>query len=163
MRVACYDRTSVYEEAKISNDAQYDAVKEYVLEKYEQIPQRFSDKGESGGKEDRPAFRQLRAWVCASEEEGVIYVWRYDRLARQAKIALEFIELCQQHQVQVYSISEPLPASFSHASTNKLFVQLLFTFAEQNETSLLKMFVPDLPIKSNNGNICLLRFHMGIV
>lgn len=34
MRVACYDRTSVYEEAKISNDAQYDAVKEYVLEKY---------------------------------------------------------------------------------------------------------------------------------
>ncbi|OTO56431.1 hypothetical protein A5813_001915 [Enterococcus faecium] len=25
MRVACYDRTSVYEEAKISNDAQYDA------------------------------------------------------------------------------------------------------------------------------------------
>ena len=30
MRVACYDRTSVYEEAKISNDAQYDAVKEYV-------------------------------------------------------------------------------------------------------------------------------------
>ena len=50
MRVACYDRTSVYEEAKISNDAQYDAVKEYVLEKYEQIPQRFSDKGESGEK-----------------------------------------------------------------------------------------------------------------
>ena len=43
MRVACYDRTSVYEEAKISNDAQYDAVKEYVLEKYEQIPQRFSE------------------------------------------------------------------------------------------------------------------------
>ncbi|MCC9083445.1 recombinase family protein [Enterococcus faecium] len=70
MRVACYDRTSVYEEAKISNDAQYDAVKEYVLEKYEQIPQRFSDKGESGEKAERPAFRQLRAWVCASEEEG---------------------------------------------------------------------------------------------
>ncbi|PQC86410.1 recombinase family protein, partial [Enterococcus faecium] len=56
MRVACYDRTSVYEEAKISNDAQYDAVKEYVLEEYEQIPQRFSDKGESGGQADRPAF-----------------------------------------------------------------------------------------------------------
>lgn len=138
MRVACYDRTSVYEEAKISNDAQYDAVKEYVLEKYEQIPQRFSDKGESGGKADRPAFRQLRAWVCASEEEGVIYVWRYDRLARQAKIALEFIELCQQHQVQVYSISEPLPASFSHASTNKLFVQLLFTFAEQQRNVIIE-------------------------
>lgn len=138
MRVACYDRTSVYEEAKISNDAQYDAVKEYVLEKYEQIPQRFSDKGESGEKAERPAFRQLRAWVCASEEEGVIYVWRYDRLARQAKIALEFIELCQQHQVQVYSISEPLPASFSHASTNKLFVQLLFTFAEQQRNVIIE-------------------------
>lgn len=138
MRVACYDRTSVYEEAKISNDAQYDAVKEYVLEKYEQIPQRFSDKGESGGEADRPAFRQLRAWVCASEEEGVIYVWRYDRLARQAKIALEFIELCQQHQVQVYSISEPLPDSFSHASTNKLFVQLLFTFAEQQRNVIIE-------------------------
>ncbi|TKN74688.1 recombinase family protein, partial [Enterococcus faecium] len=72
------------------------------------------------------------------EEEGVIYVWRYDRLARQAKIALEFIELCQQHQVQVYSISEPLPASFSHASTNKLFVQLLFTFAEQQRNVIIE-------------------------
>ncbi|WP_321572486.1 recombinase family protein [Enterococcus durans] len=91
-----------------------------------------------GGKADRPAFRQLRAWVCASEEEGVIYVWRYDRLARQAKIALEFIELCQQHQVQVYSISEPLPASFSHASRINYLVQLLFTFAEQQRNVIIE-------------------------
>ena len=67
----------------------------------------------------------------------MIYVWRYDRLARQAKIALEFIELCQQHQVQVYPISEPLPA-FSHASTNKIFVQLLFTFAEQQRNVIIE-------------------------
>ncbi|ENZ6560349.1 recombinase family protein [Enterococcus faecium] len=67
MRVACYDRTSVYEEAKISNDAQYDAVKEYILEKYEQFPQRFSDKGESGGKADRPAFQQ---GVCVRRRGG---------------------------------------------------------------------------------------------
>ncbi|HFC9437452.1 TPA: recombinase family protein, partial [Enterococcus hirae] len=46
--------------------------------------------------------------------------------------------LCQQHQVQVYSISEPLPASFSHASTNKLFVQLLFTFAEQQRNVIIE-------------------------
>lgn len=70
MRVACYDRTSVYEEAKISNDAQYDTVKEYVLEKYEQIPQRFSDKGESGGKRIVQLFNSLELGFVRQKKRG---------------------------------------------------------------------------------------------
>lgn len=70
MRVACYDRTSVYEEAKISNDAQYDAVKEYVLEKYEQIPQRFSDKGESGKKRSVQLFDSLELGFVRQKKRG---------------------------------------------------------------------------------------------
>ncbi len=70
MRVACYDRTSVYEEAKISNDAQYDAVKEYVLEKYEQIPQRFSDKGESGEKRIVQLFDSLELGFVRQKKRG---------------------------------------------------------------------------------------------
>lgn len=70
MRVACYDRTSVYEEAKISNDAQYDAVKEYVLEKYEQFPQRFSDMGESGEKRIVQLFDSLELGFVRQKKRG---------------------------------------------------------------------------------------------
>ena len=67
MRVACYDRTSVYEEAKISNDAQYDAVKEYVLEKFLND---FQTRENQGGKRIVQLFDSLELGFVRQKKRG---------------------------------------------------------------------------------------------
>ncbi|OTN88464.1 hypothetical protein A5819_000945 [Enterococcus sp. 7E2_DIV0204] len=137
MRIYSYDRTSVFDEKKLSNEAQWTRTCKRALEDYGIEPQRYSDKGLSGGNENREAFQQLKLAIASSDSAGILYVWRYDRLSRDTRVALEFVELCQNHNVEIISIAEPLPSTANNLAAKKMFIQLLFINASmQRETTI---------------------------
>lgn len=136
MRLFSYDRTSVDDWTKISNEAQYSEIIRKTSSDYGFEPKRFSDRGFSGGNGKRPGLQLLEQSVRESCEEGKLYVWRYDRLFRNAKLALEFMQLCNNQNVEVVSISEPIPSSTASFAMKKMFVSLLFINAELQRSTI---------------------------
>lgn len=127
--IACYMRTSVWKEHKVSIEVQ----REYIESKLpsNQDVSYFVDRGFSGATIDRPDFLKLIEWVESSKFPRTLYVWRYDRISRHVKEALNFIELCQTHHVEVVSVLEPIPSSLGDKQAAQLlFVQILFSLAE---------------------------------
>ena len=91
----------------------------------------FIDDGLSGSTTNRPSFARLAEWVTSSTHPRTLYVTRYDRLSRNVSNALDFLELCQTHQVEVVSVLEPIPSSLGDKQAAQLlFVHILFSLAE---------------------------------
>ena len=136
--VYSYDRTSVWDTQKVSNDAQWEIIRSRSLEDTECIPQRFSERGKSGGNDDRPALKKLIIEIRSSYIKRKLYVWRYDRIFRETQKALEFVELCHKHNVEIISISEPLPEGSSSLALKTMFVQLLFINASMQRETIIE-------------------------
>lgn len=151
MRIFSYDRTSVDDRNKISNDAQYLEICREMSTNYGFEPKRFSDRGFSGGNGKRPGLQLLEQSICESKEDGVLYVWRYDRLFRNAKLALEFMLLCNNQNVEVISISEPIPSSTASFAMKQMFVSLLFINAELQRSSIKENIKSGLAYKRLQG------------
>lgn len=151
MRIFSYDRTSRWTEEKVSNEAQWQKVLNRALKEYEAEPQRFSDLGRSGGNGHREAFQALQATIAQSFEQGVLYVWRYDRIYRETQKALEFVELCHKHNIEIVSIAEPLPAGNTSLAAKKMFVQLLFINASMQRDSTIENHRSGLAHKKSKG------------
>lgn len=126
--IASYLRTSVWRKHKVSIEAQRKIVESKTSSK--EITY-FVDRGYSGSSINRPAFIELQDWITSSELRRILYVSRYDRISRNLKDALNFLELCQKHYVEVVSILEPIPATLGDKKAAQLlFVQILFSLAE---------------------------------
>ncbi|EDO1223659.1 recombinase family protein [Listeria innocua] len=139
MRLFSYDRTSEWDETKVSNEAQWSKCKTEATTKFGRIPIRYKDYGRSGGSQERPGFLSLWEEVKRSNEEGILYIWRYDRIARNVSLALEFMASCYQHQITIISISEPLPEGAGEGmAARKLFVQTLFIFGEMQRNVIIE-------------------------
>lgn len=150
--VYSYDRTSVWDTQKVSNDAQWEIIRSRSLEDTECIPQRFSDRGKSGGNDDRPALKKLIIEIRSSYIKRKLYVWRYDRIFRETQKALEFVELCHKHNVEIISISEPLPEGSSSLALKTMFVQLLFINASMQRETIIENIRNGLTYKRGNGD-----------
>lgn len=150
--VYSYDRTSVWDTQKVSNDAQWEIIRSRSLEDTECIPQRFSDRGKSGGNDDRPALKKLIIEIRSSYIKRKLYVWRYDRIFRETQKALEFVELCHKHNVEIISISEPLPEGSSSLALKTMFVQLLFINASMQRETIIENIRNGLRYKRSNGD-----------
>lgn len=124
-----YDRTSVDEPNKISNEAQWQLIQEKVKSDGMGNTQRFSDVGKSGGNENREGYIALKETIQSSNQARKLYVWKLDRLARHMVTLLEFFDLCAEHQVEIISLSEPIPP-YMNKAMNKLYIQLLSMQAE---------------------------------
>lgn len=151
MRFYSYDRTSDWDEQKISNDAQWIRCKEKSQMDYEQVPLRFSDEGCSGNDSSRPAFDRLKKFIESSDEEGTVFIWRYDRIARNATVALEFMNLCHKHNMTVRSVSEPLPEGTSSIALQKIFTQALFILGEAQRSIIIENIRSGLRYKKDHG------------
>lgn len=150
--VYSYDRTSVWDTQKVSNDAQWEIIRSRSLEDTECIPQRFSERGKSGGNDDRPALKKLIIEIRSSYIKRKLYVWRYDRIFRETQKALEFVELCHKHNVEIISISEPLPEGSSSLALKTMFVQLLFINASMQRETIIENIRNGLAYKRSNGD-----------
>ena len=135
---------------KISNDAQYTKCQAFCSSKYGEIPIRFSDKGFSGGNDHRPSFQRLKRIIEENDDAGVVIVWRFDRIARNVNIALNFLELCTRHNVRLISVAEPLPSEGGVAA-QKIYVQLLFINAELQRANIIENINNGLRYKRSQG------------
>ena len=154
MRYYSYDRTSHWDHRKVSNEAQWHCVQSYLKgnDLEEVNVSRFSDYGRSGGTAQREGFQALQETITASKEEGVLLVWRYDRIARNVAIAVEFMSLCDQHHVRIVSLSEPLPQDVGTGiAAQKMFVQLLFIHGEMQRTTIIDNIRSGLAYKQKQG------------
>ena len=128
MIVAAYCRTSVRRDHKVSIEMQKEVIQQHVTH---DISKWFIDDGLSGSTINRPDFARLTDWITSSTQSRTLYVTRYDRLSRNVSNALDFLELCQIHHVEVVSVLEPIPSSLGDKQAAQLlFVQILFSLAE---------------------------------
>lgn len=126
---AIYLRSSEWHEHKISVDAQRAIIEDDPMSK--NISEVFIDRGFTGSTTNRPSFVNLNKWVNSSLLKRTIYVYRYDRISRNVQDALNFLENCQYHNVDVVSVLEPTPSSLGDKKAAQLlFVQILFSLAE---------------------------------
>ncbi|MFD2386589.1 recombinase family protein [Enterococcus rivorum] len=154
MQFYAYDRTSSWDTHKVSNEAQWLKIKTYVQKISGATVMRFSDYGRSGGTIEREGFQALREAITASSEERVLLVWRYDRIARNVAVAIEFMSLCEQHHVHIVSLSEPLPQGAGTGIAAQKCLSSYYSFMGKcSEPASLKIFVQDYFISKNKAYI----------
>ena len=105
LRCAVYTRKSSeegLERAFNSLDAQREACEAYVLsqraEGWELVPDRYDNRGVSGGTLERPALRRLLADIEAGRVD-VVMVYKIDRLSRALMDFAKLVEVFDRHQV----------------------------------------------------------------
>ncbi|WP_314060571.1 recombinase family protein [uncultured Vagococcus sp.] len=134
-----YCRTSVHRKNKISLGTQQRKVLEMTNRLEEPVPLFYLDQAFSGANVCRPAFQSLQEAIKTSTEPRKLYVYRYDRLFRDVRLAIEFLSLCHSHGVQIVSIMEPLPESVRGSPhLESLFVTILFSMAEFSRSALIE-------------------------
>ena len=128
-RAAVYYRVSTSDQAgedRYGLPAQRHEVESYTTAQGFEIAAEYTDAGISGATIDRPGLQDLLE-DAARGCFDVVIVSRYDRVARDAFIALFVEKELLVHGVEVISASEPVGGSDPMA---KAFRQVLATFAE---------------------------------
>lgn len=151
MRLYSYDRTSDWDFTKVSNEAQWEKCKTESCRLHQTEPIRFFDYGKSGGNDQREGLQKLIQAVKSSFDEGKLFIWRYDRLFRKTQKALEFVKVCHAHNIQIISISEPLPAGQSNFALQTMFVQLLFTNAAMQREATIENIRNGMEYRRSKG------------
>lgn len=110
---ALYIRVSTDRQEELSPDAQIRLGREYAAQHNIHIPDEyiFRDDGISGKKaERRPGFKAL---IATARSKGhpidCILVWKFSRFARNQEESIVYKSMLARDNVEVISISEPLP------------------------------------------------------
>ena len=122
---ALYVRVSTDDQVEYSPDAQIRLGLEYAKKNNIIIPKQFifQDDGISGRKaNNRPAFQNLIA-IAKSDEHpiDVILVWKFSRFARNQEEAIVYKNLLKKANVDVISVSEPIPDGFIGELVQRIF------------------------------------------
>ena len=132
-RCAIYSRVSTSEQADkdySSIDAQRETGESYVASQkhagWECVATRYDDGGFTGANTDRPAFQRLMADI----EDGLVdcvVCYKLDRLTRSLADFARLLEVFQQHNVALVSVTQAFDTS---SATGKLMMHILMSFAE---------------------------------
>lgn len=126
MRVgALYIRVSTDDQVEYSPDAQIRVGLDYAKKNDIIIPKEyiFQDDGISGRRaSNRPAFQQM---ISLAKSDGhpfdVIVVWKFSRFARNQEEAIVYKNLLRKSNVDVVSVSEPIPEGFIGDLVQRIF------------------------------------------
>lgn len=123
-KLACvYIRVSTSDQEEYSPEAQIRLLKEYASQHDIIIGKIYQDLGISGRKADkRPEFKEMIA-ECKSKEHpfDVILVWKFSRFARNQEESIVYKSLLKKNNVEVISVSEPLPDGFIGKLVERIF------------------------------------------
>jgi len=125
VKAAVYVRTSTISHGQ-STDMQLRELQLLAERKGYEIVKQYSDEGQSGTKDSRPALNQMLA-DARKGKFRVLLVWRLDRLGRSLAHLLRLLEDFRAHGVELVSYSEGLDFT---TTTGKLLYQLLAAFGE---------------------------------
>ena len=126
MRIgALYIRVSTDDQVEYSPEAQIRVGLEYAKNNNIIIPKEyiFQDDGISGRKAaNRPEFQKMIS-MAKSEEHPfeVILVWKFSRFARNQEESIVYKNLLKKSNVEVISISEPIPEGFIGELVQRIF------------------------------------------
>lgn len=120
-----YIRVSTDEQLELSPDAQERLLLDYahknnILINKEHI---FFEKGISGRKANkRPEFQKMIALAKSKEHPfDVILVWKFSRFARNQEESIVYKSLLKRNNIDVVSISEPLPDGMIGSLVERIF------------------------------------------
>ena len=123
-KIACaYIRVSTADQEEYSPDAQIRLLKEYAKNNDMVITDIYQDLGISGRKADkRPEF-QTMIGQCKSKDHpyDAILVWKFSRFARNQEESIVYKSLLKKNNVDVISVSEPLPDGFIGELVERIF------------------------------------------
>ena len=125
---AYYTRVSTSEQKKdgYSLDSQKEKCELLAKVKGENKLLEYSDAGISGKRDDRPAYQRLIRDI----EQGIVgrvYIWRLDRLSRNLRSFLDLVELLNENEVELISVSESIDTT---SSAGRLMLKNLMSFSE---------------------------------
>jgi len=121
--VCAYIRVSTHMQEELSPDAQTRLLKEYASANGMIITNIYTDLGISGTKAlKRPGFQQMIS-DCKSKEHpyDAILVWKFSRFARNQEESIVYKSLLKKENVDVISVSEPLPDGFIGSLVERIF------------------------------------------
>jgi site-specific DNA recombinase len=106
LRAASYVRVSTDEQTRgFSLDGQRKAIEDRAASDGAALLPIFTDAGISGAKADRPAYQAMLAAAAAGEFE-TLYVWKFDRLGRDAEELLRARRMLEAVGVTIVSLTE---------------------------------------------------------
>lgn len=123
-KTACaYIRVSTADQEEYSPDAQIRLLKEYASQNDIMLLDIYQDLGISGRKaEKRPEFQNMIAEAKSKEHPyDVILVWKFSRFARNQEESIVYKSLLKKNNVDVVSVSEPLPDGFIGDLVERIF------------------------------------------
>ncbi len=131
IRVAAYLRQSVSDDLEFNSlDAQHEAIRSYVASQKAEgwilLPEDYRDSGFSGGTIDRPAFARLLE-DARSGKIDIVIVHRIDRLSRSLSDFSRIIELFQEQDVSLVSVTQQFNTA---SSMGQLTLNILMSFAQ---------------------------------
>ncbi len=121
--VCAYIRVSTHMQEELSPEAQVRLLKEYAAANNMIITQIYQDLGISGTKAlKRPGFQSMIA-DCKSKEHpyDAVLVWKFSRFARNQEESIVYKSLLKKENVDVVSVSEPLPDGFIGSLVERIF------------------------------------------
>ncbi len=121
--VCAYIRVSTDLQDEYSPDAQIRLLKEYASNNDMILTDIYQDIGISGRKaEKRPEFQKMIAFAKSKEHPyDSILVWKFSRFARNQEESIVYKSLLKKNNVEVISVSEPLPDGFIGELVERIF------------------------------------------
>ncbi|MCI5732273.1 MAG: recombinase family protein [Eubacterium sp.] len=105
-----YIRVSTHMQEEISPEAQKHELQKWAKQHNILITEWFQDNGISGKRaENRSDFQRMIALAKESDHPDYILAWKFSRFARNQEESIVYKSLLRKNNVQVVSISEPLP------------------------------------------------------
>lgn len=105
-----YIRVSTHMQEELSPEAQKHEIMKWAQNNNILITEWFQDNGISGKKaQNRSEFQRMIALAKEKDHPDYILAWKFSRFARNQEESIVYKSLLRKNNVQVVSISEPLP------------------------------------------------------
>lgn len=127
-RIVLYARVSTMEQTKgVSIEAQLDRLRNYAKFKEWIVSEEFVDAGWSGKDDNRPDFKRLML-VARSGDIGTVLVCKIDRLMRNARLMLGFVDEFKKLGIRFIAVDDNIDTGES--TTGQLMLTILAAVAE---------------------------------
>ncbi|WP_288394126.1 recombinase family protein [uncultured Vagococcus sp.] len=152
MQHFCYLRASVFkpnDPNKISISMQLSLIQEAYPDVNLQV---FQDKNVSGTLRERPGLNQLIEATKKVNTGGVIYIYKWDRLARNLLLMLDLFDSFTKKNFTIVSITDDVPTNMKKSpAMTRLYLQTLWAFSETKVAMIKENQRIALAYKRNQG------------
>lgn len=146
---ALYERVSTLEQALegYSLGAQDDKLTKHAEYMGFYIFDRYVDDGYSGSSLNRPAIQRLIDDIVNARINTVL-IYKLDRLSRRVKDVLELVDLFEEHNVTLYSLTENIDLS---SPFGRAALKMAATFSELERENIIERTAMGRVAKTKNG------------